>query len=114
MRILLPVFCLALAATPALAAVDARTQEGSQRKSFCLAYSFIENWNDFKSGKINQEEFGRQRIRITWKILDKGDNHNYALDGRKLDRALAAIEASQPSPQDISETAAYCRGFLRL
>ena len=114
MRILLPVFCLALAATPALAAVDARTQEGLRRKPFCLAYSYIDNWIDWKAGKINAEEYGRQKIRITWKMLDKGDNHNYAPDGRKVDRAFAAIETSQPSPQDIAETAAYCRGFLRL
>lgn len=114
MRILLPVFCLFLAAAPALAGVDARTQEGSQRKSFCFAYSFMDNWNDWKSGQIDKEHYDRQRIQIIWKILDKGDNNNYALDERKLKRAFRAIEASQPSPADISETADYCHAFLRL
>ena len=114
MRILLPVFCLFLAATPALAAVDARVQEGSQRKHFCFAYSFLDNWVEWKAGRIDREAYGRQRIRITWKILDRGDNHNYALDERKIDRAMAAIQASEPSLEDISETADYCHAFLRL
>ena len=114
MRIVLPGFRRALAATPALAAVDARTQEGLRRKPFRLAYSYIDSRIGWRAGKINAEEYGRRKIRITWKMLDKGDNHNYAPDGRKVDRAFAAIETSQPSPQDIAETAAYCRGFLRL
>lgn len=102
------------AAAPAVAAVDARAQEGSQRKFVCLAYSYIDNWNDWKAGQIDKDRYDRQRIQLTWKIQNKGDNHNYAPDFRKLDRAFTAIEASQPSPQDISETADYCRAFLRL
>lgn len=114
MRILLTAFCLAVATAPALAAVDARTQEGPQRKFFCLAYSYIDTWNDWKAGRIDKESYDRQRIQLTWRIQNKGDNHNYAPDFRKLDRAITAIEASRPSPQDISETADSCRAFLRL
>lgn len=52
MRILLTAFCLAVATAPALAAVDARTQEGPQRKFFCLAYSYIDTWNDWKAWRM--------------------------------------------------------------
>lgn len=114
MRILLPVFCLFLAATPALAGVDARTQEGSQRKFFCVAYSLVGNWADWKAGKIDEKRYHHQKNQITWKIYDKSDNHNYAPDRRKVERAFEAIAASDPSSQDIADTAAYCRGFLHL
>ncbi len=105
---------LAVAMAGPLAAVDIDEMGQAQKKSFCLAYVFLDLETQKANNIIDEEQYKRARIEIAHNVQNKGDNYNYAGDYRRLDAAIQTILEEEPTVGDVAENAAACRTYLRL
>ena len=105
---------MAVAVSSRVSAADLAAMSRSQKRIYCVAYGLIDVRMRYLGGEVDKARFDWERKQLTWKIMNRGDNFNYAPDFRKLDAAIDAIVAEAPSPAALSAQAAACRRYLRL
>ncbi len=68
-----------------VSAADLEAMSRSQKRIYCVAYGLIDVRMRYLGGQVDKARFDWERKQLTWKIMNRGDNFNYAPDFRKLD-----------------------------
>jgi hypothetical protein len=109
------VAALAVALGPAPAsAIDLDALSVMDRRCACVAYGLIDLEMRRNARTIDKAVYDDGRNQLMWKIMNRGDNFNYAREFRRVEVYGSRIVDENPSPEAFAAQVATCRSFLRL
>lgn len=103
----------ALSAGPARA-IDLDALSTYDRRLACVAYSFLDVEMRYQAGAIDKTTYDNANNQIVFKVLNRGDNFNYAPDFAKVDRYANRIIDEEPGIPEFAGKLTVCRRLLRL